>query len=165
MKIDNTKVVWKANMVYFIFLCVFLIALSLSILVNANSYDGIFLKISAISFLLLLLWSLRGHPHFIYDSEGEVINIRNPNAFLAKFFALEEKPLEIPKGKLLDFKIENFILKKNLILYINSKSSARGYIKSKYSISYLNKNQIHALEASLRKIIKQTHIESANATD
>lgn len=162
MKIDNTKIIWKANMVYFILLCTFLIALSLSILVNTNSYDDIFLKISGISFLLLLIWRLRGYPRFIYDSEGEVICVRNPKAFLAKFFALEENPLEIPKDKLINFKIENFILKKNLTLYILNKSSPCGYIKSSHNISYLNKNQIQDLENSLKEITRQTQREIVN---
>lgn len=105
---------------------------------------------------LLIIYYRMGRSEFHYDSNGEVLVIRNKGIM----HILKEKNDEFPKYKLISYKITGAMLFKRLLLRISSKK--KGQIVLKYDISFLNHQEIKDLKISLRRILKQNE---ASATD
>lgn len=86
---------------------------------------------------------------FDYDSDGEVITIKNRSIFPILNLELHD---EFPKYKLKGFKISTFLFRKRLIMEIYSKKNKT--IKLKYNISFLSSKEIENLKRSLKQVIK-----------
>lgn len=106
---------------------------------------------------LIILLPKFGHQIFIYNSDGEVLNIKTEDAFWAKYSAKSKRLIDFPKSKLRDFKIKESIFSKKLILYVNSKRSKKGYIELYFNISYLNQSEISDLKHSLNRLVKMNN--------
>lgn len=100
--------------------------------------------------ILAVISYLRGRQIFEYDSDGEMITIKNRRTNM--FFPKVSND-EFPKYKVVDYQVVNFIIYKKLYLYINSKKHQK--ITLKYDISYLTKKEINNLKYSLSKIVKE----------
>ncbi len=88
---------------------------------------------------------------FEFDSDGETLNFKSNGLFISQFLRYREQRTEVPKSKLLDFKIENYFFYKRLHIFIIS-SNKRGYRHYKYNITFLSGKKRRSLKTSLRKV-------------
>lgn len=108
------------------------------------------LALMALSFLMLIIFYLKGRQIFEYDSDGEALNFKNRNvlSFLSKDISDE-----FPKYKLLKYDVVNALIFKRLYISISSKKGKS--ITLRYDISYLTNKEIRDLKISLNKVIKE----------
>lgn len=88
---------------------------------------------------------------FEFDSDGETLNFKSNGLLISQFLHYREQRTEVPKSKLLDFKIENYFFYKRLHVFISSRNK-RGFRHYKYNITFLSGKKIRSLKASLRKV-------------
>ena len=91
---------------------------------------------------------------FEFDSDGETINIKSNGLLVSKFMHYREKRTEVPKSKLKDFRIENYIFYKRLHIYIHSRNKI-GYRHYRYNITFLTGKKTRSLRISLAKILEK----------
>ena len=91
---------------------------------------------------------------FEFDSDGETINIKSNGLLVSKFMHYREKRTEVPKSKLKDFRIENYILYKRLHIYIHSRNRI-GYRHYRYNITFLTGKKTRSLRISLAKVLEK----------
>lgn len=124
------------------------------VILNVDGSLGGVSKLSPIALTVLVLLWYRGSSEFLYDSDGEVLNLtaREPNLtwFSKRMFT---DHTEFPKRKLADFKLRRYPFKRILILKINSKDGS--IKKEKFTVSYLKRNEVADLSRSLRNVIDQ----------
>lgn len=100
-----------------------------------------------------LFFFYRGNPVFVYDSDGEVIIITSKEPSLAKLLKSCNKHYEFPKRKVIGYSINKGLLKKKLVIRLESKEGINK--KVKVSMSYVNKQEIKDLERSLRSVLSK----------
>lgn len=91
---------------------------------------------------------------FEFDSDGETLNFKSNGLLVSKFMHYREQRTEVPKSKLKDFRLENYIFYKVLHIYINSRNK-RGYRHYKYNITFLTGKKIKSLKISLAKVLEK----------
>lgn len=91
---------------------------------------------------------------FDFDSDGETLNFKSNGLLISKFMHYREQRTEVPKSKLQNFKVNNYLLYKVLHVYINSRNK-RGYRHYKYNITFLTGKKTKALKISLAKVLEQ----------
>src|SRR5690625_7708265 len=74
---------------------------------------------------LIILLPKFGHQIFIYNRDGEVLNIKTEDAYWAKYSAKSKRLIDIPKSTLRDLKIKESIFSTTLMIYVNSKRSKK----------------------------------------
>lgn len=141
----------KAPLIHFLntlFLLLFVLGI-VAFVVNYKlrfmAHNYLFLVLSS---WIALLYLIRGRENFYYDSDGEVLHIKNESTL--PFFWVNKND-EFPKYKLREFNITNNLLYKKLYLKIESKT--RKDIVLRYDISYLTHQEVKDLYRSLNKII------------
>ena len=92
--------------------------------------------------------------YFEFDSDGETLNFKGNGLLISKFMHYREQRTEVPKSKLLDFKVENFILYRRLHIYINSRNK-KGYRHYIYNITFLGSKKSKSLKQSLAKVVER----------
>lgn len=96
---------------------------------------------------------------FEFDSDGETLNIRSNGLLLSNFIKYRDQRTEIPKSKLQNFKVENYLVFKQLHIFINSRNN-RGYRHYKYNITLLSGNKTRLLKTSLAKVLEKNKAKS-----
>ena len=91
---------------------------------------------------------------FEFDSDGETMNFKSNGVLVSQFMHYREQRTEVPKSKLKDFKVENYLFYKRLHIFIHSRNS-RGYRHYKYNITFLRGKKVKALKMSLAKILEK----------
>ncbi len=92
--------------------------------------------------------------YFEFDSDGETLNFKGNGLLISKFMHYREQRTEVPKSKLLDFKVENFFLYRRLHIYINSRNK-KGYRHYTYNITFLGSKKSKSLKQSLAKVVER----------
>lgn len=92
--------------------------------------------------------------YFEFDSDGETLNFKGNGLLISKFMHYREQRTEVPKSKLLDFKVENFFLYRRLHIYINSRNK-KGYRHYIYNITFLGSKKSKSLKQSLAKVVER----------
>jgi hypothetical protein len=108
-----------------------------------NWYLGTF------GFVVLLFMLYKGPSEFKYDSEGEVLNFTTSDPIWGKIFKDLNKHYEFPKRRLNGYKVRRGLLRKRLLIYINSRSG--GIKERSLLISNLTSSQYSSLVNSLNK--------------
>ena len=103
--------------------------------------------------LLLAVYIFVVGKYFEFDSDGETLNFKSNGLLVSKFMHYREQRTEIPKSKLLDFKVENYFFFKRLQLFIRSRNK-RGYRHYKYNITFLGGDKLKSLRQSLSKVVE-----------
>lgn len=91
---------------------------------------------------------------FEFDSDGETLNFKSNGLLVSKFMHYREKRTEVPKSKLKDFRVENYIFYKRLHIYIHSRNRI-GYRHYRYNITFLTGKKTKALKISLAKVLEK----------
>lgn len=146
MKI-NDRTQSKLNSVLFALgLLAIFIYFALSLLKGAQ-FELWWFGASGLFLLIYLIY--RGPVHFMYDSEGEVMNLITSDPIWSPLIRSFNKRYEFPKRKLYRYEIVNWPLRRRLIIYISSKHG--GYKKRSVLISYVKGSDLSKLKNSLAK--------------
>lgn len=155
MRINNKRIIPFIETLYaLLFLAllaaVFLIVIPIGLIINIIPP---YYLIAGVLFFIVI-FSLMGHQHVEYDSDGEVINIRTKDVFWSKYFPKKKITMDFPKNKLLSFRIHQSVFKRTLELIVTSKRTSHGVTKLRFNITFLTKSETNDLKRSLNKIVK-----------
>lgn len=100
--------------------------------------------------LFMALYSVA--KYFEYDSDGDVLVIINKGLIVSEFVNYREKIVEIPKRKLLYYKLKDYGIYKSLNLYIRSGKNRQKRIK--FNVSLVPNRKLRYLKMSLDKIVR-----------
>ena len=100
--------------------------------------------------LFMALYSVA--KYFEYDSDGDVLVIINKGMIVSEFVNYREKIVEIPKRKLLYYKLKDYVIYKSLNLYIRSGKNRQKRIK--FNVSIVPNRKLRYLKMSLDKIVR-----------
>lgn len=103
--------------------------------------------------LLLAVYLFIVARYFEFDSDGETLNFKSSGLMVSKFMPYREHRTEIPKTKLLDFKIEDYWFYRRLHIFITSRNK-RGFRHYKYNITFLSAVKRKSLKQSLTKVVE-----------
>lgn len=158
MRINNKRIgIYIETLYKFLFLGVFCSVLLIFIPIQKIVYlVSPWVLLSVFVGMIILLYKF-GHQIFIYNSDGEVLNIKTEDPFWAKLFHQAKTLTDFPKSKLKDYEIKRGFFSRKLILYIKSKRSKKGYVKLYFNISYLNQSEISNLKLSLNRLVKKNN--------
>lgn len=106
-----------------------------------------------ITFAVLFLVLHRAAKYFEYDSDGETLTIINKGLILSEFLNYRQKKAELPKEKLLYYKLNNYIIYKSLNLYIRSGENRQKRLK--FNVTLVKPKKLKFLKMSLSKVVKQ----------
>ncbi len=146
MKI-NAKSYVKVNMVILTFGLMAILANFILSFFQGSYTDNWYIGLGGIVAILYLIY--RGPSEFRYDSEGEVLNFTTNDPIWARFLGSFKKHYEFPKRRLHSYKVKRGLLRRRLIIYINSRSG--GIKERSLLISYLSTAQTKTLVNSLKK--------------
>ena len=155
MKFNNRKETGFIPSIYIIIVAVFI----------TNAFASVELKYDDVPFnysslipnaiaLLVGIYIFTVGKTFEFDSDGETINFKSNGVLISQFMRYREQRTEVPKSKLKDFRIENYLFYKRLHIYIHSRNS-KGYRHYKYNITFLTGKKVKALKISLAKILEK----------
>ena len=153
MKFNNKKETNIVPSIYIIIVAVFFTNIFAAIEIK---YDDVPFNYSslipnAIAVGLALYIFLAGR-YFEFDSDGETLNFKSNGLLISKFFHYREQRTEVPKSKLISFKIANYFFYKRLHIFITSRNS-KGFRHYKYNITFLGNKKCKALKHSLEKVV------------
>lgn len=104
--------------------------------------------------ILLAIYLFMVAKYFEFDSDGETLNFKASGLMVSKFMPYREHRTEIPKSKLIDFKIENYWFYRRLHIFITSRNK-KGFRQYKYNITFLSSVKRKSLRQSLAKVVEQ----------
>lgn len=155
MKFNNTKETGVVPSIYMILVAVLITNTFASIEIR---YDDVPFNYSslipnAIALLVGIYVFIVGRS-FEFDSEGETLNFKSNGLLVSKFIQYRDQRTEVPKSKLKDFKISDYLIFKVIHVYIHSRSR-KGYRHYKYNITFLSWEKTRYLRTSLSKILQR----------
>ncbi|WP_434036126.1 hypothetical protein [Formosa sp. 4Alg 33] len=115
---------------------------------NAGLTFIIILAVFAALFLAVYLIA----KYFEYDSDGDKVIVTNKGLLLSERFNYRSHDVEFAKEELVGFKIINYIVYRELVLYI--KKEGRKSVKKRFNISLVTRRKRKYVRQSLSKIIK-----------
>lgn len=122
--------------------------LLISTITLSNSQLGLILAL----YTLIFVYWYRNAKYIEYDSKGLGLVLVTKGVLLKDISNYREQRIEIPKSKLVKYKLVNRFFYKKVQLYING---SKGMKKVVVGISFLNSNKTNALVASLDKIVRE----------
>ena len=154
MRFNNKKETNIIPSVYIIVVAVFITNIFAAIEIK---YDDVPFNYSslipnAVALALAVYIFLVGR-YFEFDSDGETLNLKSNGLLISKFLHYREQRTEIPKSKLISFKIENYFFYKKLHIFITSRNS-KGFRHYKYNITFLGNKKCKSLKQSLAKVVE-----------
>lgn len=154
MRTNNGKV---KNIIISVYFILIVLAVILSILFNVldDLFESAFLATIALLVSITALLFIVHHisKYFEYDSDGIKVVLINKGLLLADFFNYREHVLEFSKEQLVGYKLKNYIIYKELVLFI--KSQNRATKKEHFNVSLVSKKKLKYIKQSLSKMIKQ----------
>ncbi|OBX24161.1 MULTISPECIES: hypothetical protein [Bizionia] len=161
MRTSNEKVKNVIISVYFILIV--LAVLWLTIFRAFSEIDNnpivAFFVISLI-FIALFLTVHFISKYFEYDSDGLKVTVTNKGLLLSDYLNYREHTVEFDKPRLSGFKINNYIIYKELVLFIDSKNGQH-VKKERFNITLVAKKKRKYMKQSLRKMVKQNRKEQS----
>ncbi len=91
--------------------------------------------------------------YFEYDSDGVKVVLLNRGLLLADHFNYREKKVEFDKEKLVQFKIYNYLLYKQLSIWLKRSTGSKK--KYTFNVTLVNRKKRKYIKQSLSKIIKE----------
>lgn len=154
MKFNNKRETGIVPSIYIVVVAVFI----------TNAFASIELKYDDVPFnysslipnaiaLLVGIYIFIVGRYFEFDSDGETLNFKGNGLLVSKFMHYREQRTEVPKSKLLDFKIENYLVYRRLHIFIRSRNK-KGFRHYKYNITFLGSVKTKSLKQSLSKVVE-----------
>lgn len=160
MRFNNKKETGIVPSIYIVVVAVFITNAFASIEVK---YDDVpfnyYSLVPNVIALLLGIYIFIVGRYFEFDSDGETLNFKSNGLLISKFMHYREQRTEVPKSKLLDFKIENYILYKRLHIFIRSRNK-KGFRHYKYNITFLGGKKSKSLKQSLAKVVQNNKLRA-----
>ncbi|MGB0974547.1 MAG: hypothetical protein ACPGU9_06100 [Flavobacteriaceae bacterium] len=103
-------------------------------------------------YILSLTYWYRISKYIEFDSAGSGIVFITKGILLSDYINHREHRIELPKEKLVNYKIINRFFYKKVVLHIKSKKKIK---KVSLDISFLSVNKTKALKLSLDKIVRE----------
>jgi hypothetical protein len=164
MRTNNSKV---KNFIISMYFILIVLAILLATLFSAfseltNSPTLTFFIIIGV-FVFLFLGAHKVSKYFQYDSDGVQVVVLNRGLLLSDYFNYREQKLEFEKESLAGYKFNNYLVYKNLVLYITSR---HGHAKREvFNVSLVSRKKRKYIRQSLSKIIKQNKILKEKMND
>ncbi len=153
MRINNSKIRNTILTAYFLLLFVVIISMLVFGLFRNWISNTTLEWILIMGFFLGLFMALYSvAKYFEYDSDGDVLVIINKGLIVSEFVNYREKIVEIPKRKLLYYKLKDYGIYKSLNLYIRSGKNRQKRIK--FNVSLVPNRKLRYLKMSLDKIVR-----------
>ena len=154
MRFTNKKETNIVPSVYIIVVAVFITNIFAAIEIK---YDDVPFNYSSLIpnavALVLAIYIFMVGRYFEFDSDGETLNLKSNGLLISKFLHYREQRTEIPKSKLISFRIENYFFYKKLHIFITSRNS-KGFRHYKYNITFLGNKKCKSLRQSLEKVVE-----------
>ena len=161
MRTSNEKVKNVIISVYFILIV--LAVLWLTIFRAFSEIDNNPIVAFFVIFLIFIALFLTVHfisKYFEYDSDGLKVTVTNKGLLLSDYLNYREHTVEFDKPRLSGFKINNYIIYKELVLFIDSKKGQH-VKKERFNITLVAKKKRKYMKQSLRKMVKQNRKEQS----
>ncbi|SFN68200.1 hypothetical protein SAMN04487989_102406 [Bizionia echini] len=161
MRTSNEKVKNVIISVYFILIV--LAVLWLTIFRAFNEIDNnpvVAFFVIALVFILLFIAVHFISKYFEYDSDGLKVTVTNKGLLLSDYLNYREHTIEFEKTRLSGFKINNYFIYKELVLFIVSKNGHH-IKKERFNITLVAKKKRKYMKQSLRKMVKQNRKEQS----
>ena len=153
MRFNNKKETNIVPSVYIIVVAVFITNIFAAIEIK---YDDVPFNYSSLIpnavALVLAIYIFMVGRYFEFDSDGETLNLKSNGLLISNFLHYREQRTEIPKSKLISFRIENYFFYKKLHIFITSRNS-KGFRHYKYNITFLGNKKCKSLRQSLEKVV------------
>ena len=154
MRFNNKKETNIVPSVYIIVVAVFITNIFAAIEIK---YDDVPFNYSSLIpnavALVLAIYIVMVGRYFEFDSDGETLKLKSNVLLISKFLHYREQRTEIPKSKLISFRIENYFFYKKLHIFITSRNS-KGFRHYKYNITFLGNKKCKSLRQSLEKVVE-----------
>ncbi|WP_339751737.1 hypothetical protein [uncultured Winogradskyella sp.] len=150
MRTDNRKV---KNTVISIYLVLIVLAI---LIVVVFKYLEIFVDSSLFVFSGLFLLLVIFHfiaGYFEYDSDAYKVMILNKGLVLTVYLNYRQNQLEFARNQLVNYKVENFIIYKSLVVLI--KNYEGDIKKERFNVTLLKQKKLKFVKQSLNKIVKE----------
>ncbi|WP_299109688.1 hypothetical protein [uncultured Winogradskyella sp.] len=150
MRTDNRTI--KNTIISIYFILVLFAILFATVFKPILMFDGhLFHIIIGLFVAVLIVYFIA--RFFEYDSDGTNLIIKNKGLILTDFVNYREHKIEIPKRKVVGFKIYNYLVFKSLVLTV--KNSEGSSMKVRFNMTLLKKKKTKYVRQSLKKIIKE----------
>lgn len=103
-------------------------------------------------FVFLFFAAHKVSKYFEYDSDGVQVVIINRGLLLSDYFNYREYKLEFSKEQLLGYKFNNYLIYKNLVLYLTNKNGHKK--REEFNVTLVSRKKRKYIRQSLSKIIK-----------
>lgn len=160
MRFNNKKETGIVPSIYIVVVAVFITNAFASIEVKYDDvpFNYYSLVPNAIALILGIYIFIVGR-YFEFDSDGETLNFKSNGLLVSKFMHYREQRTEVPKSKLLDFRIDNYIFYKRLHIFIRSRNK-KGFRHYKYNITFLGGKKSKSLKQSLAKVVQNNKLRA-----
>jgi hypothetical protein len=154
MRTNNGKVKNVIISVYFI-LIVLAILLATVFSAFKDLIENPFLATLIVLFILGVLFFIVHYiaKYFEYDSDGLKVVITNKGLLLSDYFNYREHTIEFEKDRLSGFKIHNYLVYKELVLYIKDKQHNH-VKKERFNVTLVARKKRKYIKQSLSKMVK-----------
>ncbi len=162
MRFKNTSETKLVPSIYMIIVAAFVTNIFVNLELMASDNESTIAFSHFLPNILLILFGIYFHriaQIFDFDSDGETLNFKNNGLFFSKFMEYRVKRAEFPKGKLLDFKVRDFLFYATLIIHIQSRRK-KGPRKYTFNITFLSKKKKRGMIESLRKVLEKNKVAS-----
>jgi len=153
MRTNNSKV---KNVIISMYFILIVLAILLATLFSAfsdltNSPTLTFFSVIGV-FVLLFFLAHKVSKYFEYDSDGVQVVVINRGLLLSDYFNYREHKLEFEKENLVGYKFNNYLVYKNLVLYVKSRHNHKK--REEFNVTLVSRKKRKYIRQSLSKIIK-----------
>lgn len=153
MRVNNSKVKNVIISAYFLLIVLVIILTAVfNIFIDVALNPVLIFVIVLFLFLGLFVLLFKITKFFEYDSDGLKISILNKGLLSSQGLSSNEHSLEIEKEKLISFKFQNFIIYKQLVLYVTNKSGHEK--KEVFNVTLVERKKRKYVRQSLSKVVR-----------
>lgn len=154
MRTNNAKVKGTIISLYFLLvLTVFVLVTVFSVFKELELNPVIAFVMLIFLFMGIFVALFNIARYFEYDSDGLKVGVLNKGLLATDFLKSKEHNVEFDKSSLVNYKFQNFLVYKRLVLYILNK---RGHIKKEiFNVTLVSRKKRKYVRQSLRKIKRQ----------
>ena len=155
MRTNNGKVKNVIVSVYFILIVLaILLATVFSAFKELTDNPLVTLLIIVMTFAVLFFAVHFIAKYFEYDSDGLKVVITNKGLLLSDHFNYREHTIEFEKDRLSGFKIHNYLVYRELVLYIKNKKHDH-VKKERFNVTLVARKKRKYMKQSLSKMVKK----------
>ncbi|MDU8886912.1 hypothetical protein RXV94_12130 [Yeosuana sp. MJ-SS3] len=154
MRTNNGKVKNIIISVYFVLVLLAIVLITVfSAFREVSKNPTMLLLTMLLGFIIVSFIVHRISKYFEYDSDGVKVVLINKGLLLSEYFNYREHIVEFDKPKLVSFKFNNYIIFKELVLYIKDRKDK--VHKHSFNVTLVQRKKRKYIKQSLRKMIKE----------